>query len=66
MHYVYLLESRRTRSRHYVGFTTELKSRLTAHNAGQNPSTASDRPWNLVAYIAIPEESRALAFERYL
>jgi predicted GIY-YIG superfamily endonuclease len=66
MHYVYLLESHADPSRHYVGVTAELKTRLGSHNAGQNPSTASHRPWNLAAYIAIPSEPKAHAFERYL
>jgi predicted GIY-YIG superfamily endonuclease len=66
MHYVYLLESQPSPSRHYVGSTTDLKSRLTAHNCGKNPSTVSLRPWNLAAYIAIPDEAKAFALEQYL
>jgi len=66
MHYVYILESQAAPSRHYVGFTTELKARIASHNAGQNPSTARHRPWNLAGYVALPSEAKALAFERYL
>ena len=65
VHYVYLLQSQRNQHRHYVGFTADLKVRLGSHNAGQNPSTAPDRPWNLAAYFAFPEENKALAFEKY-
>jgi putative endonuclease len=66
MYYVYLLESATDASRTYVGYTTDLKVRLKAHNAGQNVSTAPFRPWVLVAYVAFREEQRARAFERYL
>jgi putative endonuclease len=62
MYYVYLLESAGDHRRHYTGFTENLKSRLAAHNAGRNPSTAS----NLVGYIALANEARARDFERYL
>ncbi len=66
MHYVYLLESHSNPSLHYTGFTQNLKARLTGHNAGQNPSTAADRPWNLVGYFAFAQERKALSFEKYL
>lgn len=66
MHYVYLLKSQRSPERHYVGFTANLKARLASHNAGQNRSTAPNRPWSLAAYLAFPHEPKALAFEQYL
>lgn len=66
MYYVYLIESRADRRRHYVGFTHDLKARLICHNAGQNGSTISGRPWDLAAYFAFATEKRALAFEKYL
>jgi len=66
MHYVYLLESHDDPSRHYVGVTAELKTRIASHNAGQIPSTAPHRPWNLAAYIGLPSETKAAALERYL
>ncbi|MCF7689171.1 MAG: GIY-YIG nuclease family protein [Cephaloticoccus sp.] len=66
MHYVYLLVSHRSPAHHYVGFTSNLKNRLTSHNAGKNPSTATNRPWNLAGYFAFPDEQKARAFEIYL
>ena len=66
MHYVYLLQSRRVPNCRYIGFTHNLKSRLASHNAGQNASTASNRPWSLAGYFAFPDERKAQAFETYL
>jgi putative endonuclease len=66
MHYVYLLESQADGKRHYVGSTKDLRSRLASHNAGQNLSTISGRPWNLVGYLALVDERKAVAFEKYL
>jgi putative endonuclease len=66
MHYVYLLESLVSPAKHYVGFTSDLKARLARHDAGQNPSTAFARPWELAGYVAFRTEAKAVAFEKYL
>lgn len=66
MHYVYLLESASDNRRHYTGITSDLKLRLAAHNAGQNPSTRAASPWRLIGYIALANEAKAVMLERYL
>jgi putative endonuclease len=66
MHYVYVLESVVDTRRHYTGFTQNLRTRIAAHNAGQNPSTAHGRPWRLVCYFAFADQPRARDFEHYL
>jgi len=66
MHYVYLLQSQQNPSIHYVGFTADLKTRLASHNAGQNQSTAPNRPWSIAAYFAFPDKHKAREFEEYL
>jgi putative endonuclease len=66
MYYVYLLESLTAPGHHHVGYTSDLKVRLSHHNSGKNPSTSPHRPWNLAAYIGFPAERKAMAFERYL
>ncbi len=66
MWYVYLLESDGTAGERYVGVTSDLKRRLTEHNAGKSPHTAKYVPWRLVTYIAFSDETKARAFERYL
>jgi putative endonuclease len=64
MYYVYLIEGRD--GARYVGSTKDLKQRLEQHNAGQSRHTCKFRPWKLAAYIALPSEAQAVAFERYL
>lgn len=66
MHYVYLIESVADKSRRYVGFSTDLRQRLSEHNAGKLPNTAKYRPWRLVTYVAFSSKKQALSFERYL
>ncbi|HEX8513905.1 MAG TPA: GIY-YIG nuclease family protein [Allosphingosinicella sp.] len=64
MYYVYLLEGRD--GARYVGCTADLKQRLNQHNAGESPHTSKFRPWKVAAYIALPTEAQAVAFEKYL
>jgi putative endonuclease len=66
MHYVHVLTSLVEPQRHYVGFTSDLKTRLNRHNSGQNSSTAPFRPWVIAAYFAFPSVTKAQSFERYL
>jgi predicted GIY-YIG superfamily endonuclease len=66
MHYVYLLQSVPNPALRYTGLTDNLKARFRAHNAGQNESTKTARPWLLVGYIAMADPRRAVALERYL
>ena len=66
MHYVYLLESLTTPTQRYVGQTTDLQSRVKAHNAGQSSHTAKFKPWRLVTYLAFADEVKARGFEKYL
>jgi predicted GIY-YIG superfamily endonuclease len=65
-HYVYMLESVSAPASHYVGFTTDLSSRLESHNAGSVPTTRALRPWCIKTAVAFTDECRARAFERYL
>ena len=65
MKYVYILHSEN--SEHiYVGLTDDLRKRLDKHNAGEVPHTSKFRPWRLNTYLAFSDETRAVAFERYL
>jgi putative endonuclease len=66
MHYVYLLESTAVPGQRYVGLTTDLRQRLTDHNAGKSKHTAKFKPWRLTTYIAFSDQTKAMVFERYL
>jgi predicted GIY-YIG superfamily endonuclease len=66
MKYVYILQSIDSPEQTYIGLTDDLRKRLAAHNAGQSTHTSKFKPWRLVTYIAFSDETKAIAFERYL
>ncbi len=63
MYYVYVI--RNEENKRYIGYTTNLKERLEAHNKGINRST-KDRKWELVYYEAYKSKSDAMRRERSL
>ena len=65
MIYVYVLRSTRD-GQLYTGCTSDLRSRLTLHNAGQVPSTKERRPFELIYYEACLKERDAFRREKYL
>jgi putative endonuclease len=50
----------------YIGFTTDLKRRLTEHFQGRNTSTKSRRPFNLIFCEYFISKQDALRREKYL
>jgi predicted GIY-YIG superfamily endonuclease len=66
MYYVYLIESTLDPSRHYVGFSADLRHRLSEHNDGKLSTTAVHRPWRLKIYLGFSSKKQALSFESYL
>ncbi len=66
MFYVYILRSTKDPHQIYVGFSTDLKNRLNAHNSGQSPHTAKFKPWKIVTYFAFENRPKAHMFEKYL
>lgn len=66
MHYVYILRSKSDPDQTYVGSTGDLRRRLAEHNSGKSIHTNKFKPWELMAYLALPERQFAEQFERYL
>ena len=66
MFYTYILESLQTPGKRYVGHTSDLKSRLAAHNAGECLATRNHRPWKVKIFIAFESLEQATHFEAYL
>jgi predicted GIY-YIG superfamily endonuclease len=64
--HVYILVSTVHRDRYYTGLTSDVQSRLAAHNAGLSTHTANGRPWRLVTTIEFRDAERARRFELYL
>ena len=46
--------------------TSDVETPLRAHNAGQNRSTASWKPWGIDVTIEFRSERMAMRFEKYL
>jgi predicted GIY-YIG superfamily endonuclease len=63
---VYALRSCADRRRYYTGVTSDCRARLEAHNAGRCRHTASGRPWQIDVIVRFADETRSVAFERYL
>jgi putative endonuclease len=64
--FVYVFKSADPTPHFYVGLTSNVHTRLADHNAGRCPHTARYRPWQLHVTIELPDEQRAIEFERYL
>jgi len=65
MTYVYVLRSQKDHN-FYVGYTVDLRGRMSAHNKGRVESTRFRRPLELLYYEACRRESDALRREKYL
>jgi putative endonuclease len=66
LYYTYLLRSESHPTETYIGSTSDLRKRLSAHNSGKSPHTRKFTPWRLLFYAAFPNKPLAEKFERYL
>jgi putative endonuclease len=65
MFYVYVIESEKTK-RWYIGFSTDLRARITKHNQNGNKSTSGQGPWKIIYYEAYLLKGDALGREKFL
>jgi len=65
MYYVYLLLSKKDKQ-FYIGYTNDLKRRISEHNAGLSFATRHRRPLMLIYYEAYLDWSDAKNREKYL
>lgn len=66
MYYVYILRSQLRSDQKYIGFTSDLKTRIAKHNEGGCLHTSKFKPWEIIWYCAFPDKHQALLFESYL
>lgn len=66
MFYIYMLRSLSDPDQTYIGSTADLRARVAEHNSGKSIHTNKFRPWDLAAYVAVPDRRIAEEFERYL
>ncbi|MFC1892259.1 GIY-YIG nuclease family protein [Thermodesulfobacteriota bacterium] len=57
MKYVYLVQSIPFPDQRYVGITSDIEKRLTAHNEDRSSNTTKFKPWKLITYYAGPPNS---------
>ena len=65
MHYVYVLNSL-INGDVYIGFSSDLKTRLKMHNSGRVKSTKAYKPWKLIYYEAYESKKDAGKREKQL
>jgi putative endonuclease len=64
MWYVYFLKSK-IKPFIYTGHTSNIKRRISAHNAGLCLSTKPYKPFDLEAFIAVKTKKKAIQLEKY-
>jgi len=65
MYYVYVLHSIKDNG-FYIGFSTNLRTRLRQHQDGENFATSHRGPWKLIYYEAYTEREDAEGREQFL
>jgi len=65
MFYIYILQSLKNGS-WYIGYTTDLKKRLSEHNNGKSLATKPFRPYKLIFYETFLNRIDAKNREKYL
>ena len=66
MFYAYVIQSVADPSQYYRGHTSDLKSRLAAHNAGKSSHASKLTPWCLRFYAGFDSLEQARHFGQYL
>ena len=65
MYYTYILQSKVDKS-YYIGYTSDLGSRMYEHNIGKTRSIKSKLPMELIYYEAYLTKKQAIIRERQL
>ena len=66
MYTVYILRSVKYPEHLYIGLTTDIEKRLTAHNTDSSTYSKRYSPWELETYISLKDKETAESLERYL
>ena len=64
--YVYMLKSIEKRPVTYIGYTKNLKKRLSLHNAGKGAKFTRGRKWKLIYKELLNSRSEAISREYYI
>jgi len=66
MYSVYILKSKKNRSKIYIGLTNDLENRLESHNNSESLYSKKYYPWKLETCISFKSKDSAVSFEKYL
>ena len=66
MYFVYFLESKKDSSKHYIGYSSNLKQRLSRHNSGLVRFTKKNRPWKIIYFEGYLNKQDAIGREKFL
>ena len=64
--YVYMLKSKTIKSVTYVGYTKDIKKRLSLHNSGKGAKFTRGRKWKLIYKEYFKSKSKAISREYYI
>ena len=64
--YVYMLISRGVKPVSYVGYTNNLKNRITLHNSGKGAKFTRGRKWKLIYKEKFTSKKKAILREYYI
>ena len=65
-YYVYMLKSIEKKPVTYVGYTLDLKKRITLHNNGKGAKFTRGRKWKLIYKEKIVSKNKAIRREYYI
>ena len=65
-HFVYMLKSKNSKPVTYVGYTNNIKKRITLHNAGKGAKFTRGRKWKLIYKEKIKTKNEAISREYYI
>ena len=64
--YVYMLKSKGLKPVTYVGYTNDLKKRITLHNSGKGAKFTRGRKWILIYKEKFKSKNEAISREYYI
>ena len=66
VYYVYMLLSKSVRPITYIGYTNNLKKRISLHNSGKGAKFTRGRKWKLIYKEKFKSKSKAISREYYI
>ena len=66
MFYVYMLKSKSVKPITYVGYTNNLKKRISLHNCGKGAKFTRGRKWKLIYKEKYKSKKEAISREYYI